>query len=593
MNLPTLMQYLYGQFAFTGLYSFEFVDKNRSTITEIFLMIPPNEKSVSEQTRSSTVPTLGSNYNLDAGNSTKQITLSGNLYFPYVGSPDNPVARDNSGLDNTIDGLNELLKLQWMLMRYRDYTMTSNSRMTVPTSVIAKSKEIGTLYKKASKLLKEKVGALYDEIQLIFHDYDLDDHYYCRVEDFSCKQSSDKHIVGNYSINLECYEKDTVQTRNISPQIKKTSNEEMDGINKQLQDVNFDETFDTIQAEIGYNTSFLASATSISTFIEQLNEENEQIQAGKTTVLDSTPTIVANLLTTVNSSLDFFIDTFLSPEQKILYESGDLTIDSVVNMDLLDFYNSLQKTRILCESLNGVIVSIVTQDEIRYYENADDYTLTEEQFDSTDSSKVESDTNFFFYVVQAGDTSRIIAQRELNDQEKFINILKINNISENDLIDGTLIGQKIKIPFDSSVVSNGVDNLVYESDFNDVDAFIYGSDIKTDINNNILTSETGDILGLVGIDNVFDSIEARIKNLKGSLNVFNPNWGTIAIDDSNAPLVVKIDRYLTDLVFQIQEDPRVESVQMDLETLEFKGEAISVAFKIFFVGTSESREVTI
>jgi hypothetical protein len=75
-------------------------------------MMPPKSKTVSEPTRSTTVPTLGGNYNNDAGNATKTITLSGDLYFPYVGSPDNPVAKDNTGLANTIDGLNEFFKLR-------------------------------------------------------------------------------------------------------------------------------------------------------------------------------------------------------------------------------------------------------------------------------------------------------------------------------------------------------------------------------------------------------------------------------------------------------------------------------------------------
>jgi len=593
MNLPTLIQQLYGEFSLTGLFSFEFVDKSRNTITEIFFMIPPKTKNVSEPTRSSTIPTLGSNYNLDAGNATKTVNLSGDLYFPYVGSPDNPVARNNDGLDNTIDGLNEFLKLQWMLVRYRDYTMTKDSKMTVPSTVQAKSKEINTLYKKVSKLLKEKVGCLYDEIQLIYHDYDMDDHYYCRVNNFSSSQSSEKYIVANYTIDLECYERDTVQNRNLNPQIKRSSNEESDVINSQLQSINFNESFENIQAEIGYNFNFLSTVTSIDTIINDIDDANTSIQAGQSTILDVMPILIKSLIDNTNASLNFFIDTFLSIEQKTLYENGDATIDDYVSNDLLEFYNSLQKIKIEAETMNGVIISLVKQDEIRYYEDADDYTLTTGQFDLEDSSKVENDTTFYYYTVQDGDNARIIAQKELNDHEKFISILKINNISENDFIDGNLIGQKIKIPFDVSVVSRGSDNLIFESNFDDVDLFLYGTDLKTDINNNIEISSHEDILDQSGIDNAFDNVTNRILNLKGSLNVFNPNWGTIAIDDSNAPLLVKIDRYLSDVIEQIQEEPRVEAVQLDIDSLKFKDESISASFKVFFIGTSESREVSI
>ena len=137
MNLPTLIQHLYkGTFIFTGLYSFEFVNKNRNTIAEIFFLTPPKGKTVSESTRSATVPTLGGNYNIDGGNATKSITLNGCLYFPYIGSPDNPVARDNTGLQNTLSGLEEFFKLRWMLIRFRDYTMMSKARVDTPTDLM-------------------------------------------------------------------------------------------------------------------------------------------------------------------------------------------------------------------------------------------------------------------------------------------------------------------------------------------------------------------------------------------------------------------------------------------------------------------------
>ena len=111
MNLPVLIQQLTGTFTLTGLYSFEFVDKKRNTITEIFFMIPPKKKDVTEITRSTTNPTLSSNYNTDAGNGTKTINLQGELYFPYVGDPKNPVARDSSQAENPIDGMTEFFKL--------------------------------------------------------------------------------------------------------------------------------------------------------------------------------------------------------------------------------------------------------------------------------------------------------------------------------------------------------------------------------------------------------------------------------------------------------------------------------------------------
>jgi len=584
---------IYGVYSFTGLYSFEFVDKNRNTITEIFFMIPPKSKSVSEPTRSTTVPTLGGNFNNDAGNATKNITLAGELYFPYVGSPDNPVARDNTGLTNTIDGLNEFFKLRWMLIRYRDYTMTRKGRMTVPDSVMNLSPQITALYENVSKKVREKVGALYDEIQVIFHDYDMDDHFYCRVDNFSSNQTDSKHIAISYTINIECYEPDTAQKTISVTQVKKSTNENVDIINTQFQDIGFSTAFTDIQAEIGYNSNFISSSVEIENIIDMIATENENIQAGKSTAMALLPTYCANLKEAVRQSLESFIDTFLSTSQQTSYAAGTITIDEIINFDLLAFYNSLQKVKIATNQLSGVLNSIVVQEELRYYSNANDYLLTTDQFDSGDENKVENTSTFKYYTVMEGDTARIIALRELRDAEKFISILKINNITENDFIDGTLIGERIKVPMLISSATRGDDNLVYESDDENIDAFLYGSDIALGVNDEMLISSSGDLLGKTGIDNAYDNIENRLANNKGSLNVFNPNWGTVAIDDSNAPLMVKIDRYLTDVTGQIQSDPRVESVKINLDKLEWKGETISVPYTIFFIGSEQSREVVV
>ena len=593
MNLPSLIQKIYGVFEFTGLYSFEFVDKNRDTITEIFFMIPPKNKTVEEPTRSSTIPTLGGNYNIDGGNATKNITLSGELYFPYVGSPDNPVAKSSDGLENTMSGMDFFFLLRWMLIRYRDYTLTKNAKMTVPTTVMTVSPQINILYNEISKRISSKVGALYDEIQLIFHDYDMDDHFYCRVDNFSSSQTDTKHIAVEYTINIECYEPDLGRNGMVTTQIKAATNESIDVVVRLINAIGYEEKLEVIQARIGYNNEFLASSTTISTELENLNTENENIQAGKSTASSLLPIYISSLLNNINTSFDFFLDTFLSSEQQTLYESGDCTIDDLVSQDLLIFYNTLQKMKLQVESLRGVLNSIPTLDSIRYSSNADDYTLSEDQFDSDDASQVENNTSFYYYTVMSGDTARIIALRELKDSEKFINILKINNIAENDFIDDSIIGQQIKIPIEASIVSRSEENLVYEADFTNIEKYLFGTDLATGINKELMISGTGDLLDQEGIENAYENVENRILNRKGGLNVFNPNWGTVAIDDGNAPLMVKLDRYLTDVIEQIQADPRVESVKMNLDKLEFIGEKVSVPSTIYFVGTEENREVTV
>lgn len=592
MNLPILSQHIYGVFTLYGLYSFEFVDKNRNTITEIFFMIPPKTKNISEGTRSTVMPTLGGNYLTDGGNSTKKITLTGDLYFPYIGSPYNPVAPNNVGLEGTIDGMTEFFKLRWMLIRYRDYTMSRNSKMNIPIIPMSESPEIIVLYRKIARNMVRKLGGLYDEIKLIFHDYDMDDHFFCKISNFSGNQTDSKYIAVEYSIELECYEPDTMQKIIPVIQIKQSSNDSVNTINSQIQNLNFNDKFAAIQIAISYNTDFVSATVDIQNTINNINTENEKIQAGQSTVLTEIPIYTAALATNTANLLIDFISTFLSDANQILYFAGTLTIDEVVSLELFSFYNLIQKLKIYADSLQGVINSIVKQDEIRYYANADDYTLTTEQFDSADENIVENNTTFYFYEVTDGDTARTVALHELKDANKFVSILKINQISENDFIDGTLIGQKIKIPIDISAVSRSDENLVYESNQNDIQKFLYGSDIATDINDRLLISPKGDLRVTDGIENAYNSVLKRMTNRKGSLNVFNPNWGTVAIDESNAPFLVKIDRYLTDLISQMQEDPRVESAKMDLKKIKIDGETITTQSTIYFIG-EENREVVI
>lgn len=553
-------------------------------------MIPPKNKTVDEGTRSNTIPTLSGNYNLDAGNSTKNISLSGELYFPYMGSPDNPIARSNENLSNLRSGLDEFFILRWFLIRYRDYTMTKKGKITNPGNALNLSSQIAALYKAVSSRLGKKVGALYDEIRVIFHDYDMDDHWYCRVDSLQTSQSSEKHIAINYTINIECYEPNSKS--NDSTQVKPTTNEQVNTITNMLNYLDYESAYDGIQARLGFNSDFISMLIGVGDRINSIIAENELIQSGKNTAQDNLPLYTTELKEYLRLSKNEFKEAFMSKEQRNDYDAGNKTLDEILEMSLVTFYNTLQKVEIQNNALIGVIKTAPNQNAIRFYSNADAYRLTESQFDSDDENKVENDTSFYYYTVMDGDTSRVIALRELNDTNKFLNILEINQISENDFIDGNLIGKQIKIPILAESITRGDDNLVYEVDTSDIANYLYGKDLATGVNRNILLSGTGDWKGIEGADNAVEKIEIRTSRRKGSLNTFNPGWGILSPDDSNAPLLVKIERYLSSIMEQVRSDPRVEVAQMELARLEYTGEKISVPVKITLVN-NEGTEVLV
>jgi hypothetical protein len=290
--------------------------------------------------------------------------------------------------------------------------------------------------------------------------------------------------------------------------------------------------------------------------------------------------------------MNLFVSLFLTADQQALYATGDITLDDILDITLIALYNGFLKTKIIAETIKGSIVSTPKQNTISYYSQSDDYTLTTEQFDSTaQNNKISNDSSFEYYTISDGDTARSIALSELGDIEKFVQILQINNITESELIEGTLIGTKIKIPVDSTSVTRSNDNLVYEPNDSNIESFLQGSDISSGINNTILVSSKGDIAGVSGTENTINAIMTRIQSQKGSLNVFSPDWGVTSIGDGNVPLMVRINNYLTDLTNQIQADPRVDAVSIDMDKLKLDGEKLSVYAKISLIGSEEEKEI--
>ena len=353
----------------------------------------------------------------------------------------------------------------------------------------------------------------------------------------------------------------------------------------------FNDFFENIQNEIQYNVDFFNLCTKISNLLSEIDAENTAIQAGQKTVYDAMPQLLTDLLSNVNLALSTFLTIFLTTEQQTAYAAWTFTLDETLNISLISFYNSLQKLKLLSSGSLGIIKATLKSNTIRFYANADDYTLTTDQFenDNETNNRIQNNNSFEYYTVQDGDTARIVALRILKDSEKYISILQINNISESSFIDGTLIGTKIKIPVDYAGSVRNENNLIYEASDDNILNYLHGKDLCVDVNKKLLLNGNGDFLEKGGIDNTYDAVLNRIDNNKGSLNVFSPSWGVTPIGDGNCPLMVKIDRYLTDLTAQIQSDPRVTTVKLNMESIRIEGEALYVNGTVKFLGSDEGR----
>ena len=334
-------------------------------------------------------------------------------------------------------------------------------------------------------------------------------------------------------------------------------------------------------------------SAAIGAFLTQIDTENTNVQAGKSTVFDVLPTLLTNMLALIALTKSDFMTTYFTDAQITDYNAGNIVLSDVVNHNLVTLFNTIEKISLLGSNMLGNILSTPKQSVISFYANADDYTLTQDQFEGTGAGKVLNNSTFEYYTIQLGDTARIIANRELGDPEKYISILQINSITESKLMSGSLVGRQIKIPITSSLVSQNQENMVFESDFSMPSQFFHGSDIAPGINNTIEVSASGDILGATGQDVTTNSINARLSTRKGTLNVFSPNFGLISIGDGNAPLMVQINNYLTDFVNQIQEDPRVSSVQLNTSSIRWDGETLSANATVAFLGSDKTQVVSI
>lgn len=213
MAVADILISLFGSYTPTGVYSFEFRQSSGQTIAEIFFLTPPKSVSVKEPQRSKLTPTLSGGYLTDYGNEFKPIDISGETHFFYAGTTNSPskefAKASNLGLEDFIDGYSEFIKLRWMLGRYRDYTMTKNGKLfNVPSfgkNVFNSSKALKTF---VEKQIENGKGALADKLDVIWHDYDYDDHFFIKVEEFSfARDDSDLNTI-KYNISLVAYQVD-------------------------------------------------------------------------------------------------------------------------------------------------------------------------------------------------------------------------------------------------------------------------------------------------------------------------------------------------------------------------------------------------
>lgn len=227
------IQKLYGEYEPTGIYSFEFINQFGTRITEIVMMLPPESVTVSEGQRGELIPTIGGGYYCDYGNEFKEINITGSLYFHYVGSRNNPVAFRPA--DMLVSGYQEFVKLRYALIRYRDYTLTPNAKKTSPEFFGEALADVQALKEYAGK----HQNVLATKVEMVFHDYDYDEHYKVKLEKFDVSRDKSDPFSARYTIQLKAYERYST-TSNKRTEVRQSSTEIL---------LNNDEIMQTLHAE--------------------------------------------------------------------------------------------------------------------------------------------------------------------------------------------------------------------------------------------------------------------------------------------------------------------------------------------------------
>ncbi len=209
MAVQDIMIALRGYYEPTGVYSFEFRRQNGKKIAEIFFLLPPESVMVSEPQRSVLLPTLGGGYYVDFGNEFKEIKISGSSHFYYSGAHKSPAKEygdsRNLGAEGYLDGFTEFIKLRFMVSRYRDYTMTKDGKLIAPSFGAKELSKVNSLKKFVKSAIEDGEGALADNVEVIWHDYDYDDHFKVRVDNLSMARDKSDPWTVKYDISLQAY----------------------------------------------------------------------------------------------------------------------------------------------------------------------------------------------------------------------------------------------------------------------------------------------------------------------------------------------------------------------------------------------------
>ena len=580
-----------------GIFSFEFIDRNtETTISELLFLLPPESYSIKNNYRVNVTKTLTGFYVDDFGNDIKDITLAGSLYSYWIsvlpkftgkgirGQVKNFSKKIKSGvevgknilsgnfagavggsisllqnsaigevlLSNELSGLQEFFKLRYILDRFRD----DYDFRTAPRNIPG----IAPLEIYASQGKK-----LYDDIKIVYHDYDDYNHYEVVINGFTFDRNKNDPLTVNYNI--------TMQGLKTAYPFGTASHPTGSLIKKE-----------TIASFIGkVRTVFFDKLNEIAEIIDyEVNQITGQIKDVADLIFD---------ITLSNDVENAFVN-FLGQLENIEYEA----------------YNEISNPSSVIALVNSAEIlaqAVADAEDIKLEKQG----INKEDYESGISNPIETTTDAVFFETtnalnQFCKSVKIIKKLNLTDkeEEKTYHTLKVSDTlsrlsvkyygsvgfekviaEENKITDKDIPfseGIKLTIPNKKKTIKKTKNNLIYyNKDYTNKDFNYYvNRNLGIDIVMPMRPVGNGKMELNSGYNNFIDAVEKRFKYEKGSLNPIHIFYGS-SVPVGDIPKNIYIEKVISSLLFQAQADPRVSNVEFKQVTVKANKLIFEIAYK--------------
>ena len=627
--MPDLFNVLDNTYTPTSVYSFEFRERNSLTgkvgasLTELFFLLPPEQYTMNEGYKITVNKTISGAWVDDFGNDVKDIKISGSLYSYYVGTPAKTslgasslppliknLQKQGSDLGNEfkrlagsfasqigldipgleiISGLDEFFKLRYILSRFRD--ARSRENLKSDQAIIKKFPELDLLLTKA-----QSQKTLFNDIAVIYHDYDDNNHYEVTFNNFNMSRSAKDPFTIMYQIHLIGLKEFSNQYSGIGYAKKKEDpfaviNEitnSIEEINEAFLEIsNLPVIFlNSITEIVNIATLTVENVKSIikNIGIDVENEISKLSQAGEDLVTSANNFVTA---VTENSFSDKVGEPIDDIVEKYKNEEDDYLITDENILRSLSLGRQMTNNGVYLKGSSKFFSEHVS--ELSFSQNR---TLSQNDFEieiNEDESKQEnslSSRDRDYYLVIQGDTLQKLANNFYGNFEQYTIIAEANNITNKDFENKGMVGKNIIIPslFETSSKESNY-NLVYYDKRDNItpkerQIQILGNDLDLNQNRQFIVDGNGDLGLLYGEDCYFENMIDRIKFPIKSLNPIHPNWGII-IEIGNIPTSIIISKLYDSIEQQISIDPRTEYVYINRETsnLEADTQKIDLFYK--------------